>query len=76
MSAAGVDHTLCDPGVRIDLANPSDAFVGVNKDNNIVLRRRACLSVEAGIEEYVGFDSSNFQGTMISRTTLLATSEH
>jgi pSer/pThr/pTyr-binding forkhead associated (FHA) protein len=48
----------------------------VNKHDNIVLRRRACLSVEAGIEEYVGFDSTNFQGTMISRTTLLATSEH
>ena len=66
MSAAGVDHSLRDPGVRVDFANPGDAFVGVNEHDDIVLRRRACLSVEAGIEEYVGFDSSNFQGTMIS----------
>jgi hypothetical protein len=66
MSAAGMDHSLGDPGVRINLANTGNAFVGMNKHDDIVLSRRACLSVEAGIEEYVGFDSSNFQATMIS----------
>jgi hypothetical protein len=62
-----MDHCLRHPRIGIDLADARDAFISVNEDDNVVLGRRACVTVEAGIEEYVRFDASDLQAlTMIS----------
>ena len=45
-----------DPRIGVDFADAGDAFVGVNEHDNVVLGRRARLTVESRIEEYVRFD--------------------
>jgi hypothetical protein len=58
---ARMDHCLRDPRIGIDLADAGDAFVSVNEHDNVVLGRRARVTVEAGIEEYVRFDANDLQ---------------
>ena len=52
-----------DPRVGIDLADARNAFVGVDQNDDVVLRGRTSLTVKAGIEEDVGFDACNFHGS-------------
>jgi hypothetical protein len=56
---------LRNPRVGVDLADTGDGFVGMNEYHDVVLCGRACITVEAGIEKYVGFDTSDFQTVTI-----------
>ena len=41
MRPASMDHRFRDPGIGIGLADTVEPFIGMNDDDNVILRRRA-----------------------------------
>mgnify|MGYP001259956694 CR=1 FL=1 len=60
MGAWCFDAGSGDPRVDVAFANAGDAFVGMDKDDDVVLSRGGGVGADVGDEQNVAFDGGNF----------------
>ena len=60
VGAGGLDAGAGNPRVDVAFANAGDVFVGMDKDDDVVLCRGGGVGADVGDEQNVAFDVGNF----------------
>jgi hypothetical protein len=83
VGARRLDAGFRDPRIDVGLADAGDALVGMDEDDDVILRRGRRAGVEVGDEQRMAFDAGDFHGvsppggrrTLYRRSAFLAQGE-